>query len=81
MQTITATQARQEFAQLMDAARLQPVMIQRQNRDVAVVMSVEEYQRLAHLNVERFQQFCEQIGARAEAAGLNETRLQALLRD
>jgi antitoxin Phd len=54
-------------------------MIQRQKRDVAVVLSPQEYARLVRLNVEEFQQFCDRIGTQAQAAGLTETKLDQLL--
>ena len=57
MRTITASEARQEFADVIEAARREPVIIQRQKRDVVVVMSVDEYERSVHLNVAEFQRF------------------------
>ena len=36
MRTITASEARQEFADVIEAARREPVIIQRQKRDVVV---------------------------------------------
>ena len=46
MRTISASEARQGFAELLESTREGPVMIERQKRGVAVVMSVEEYDRL-----------------------------------
>lgn len=45
MKTVSATDAKQRLAALLDAAQREPVLIRRQNRDVAVIMSAEEYQR------------------------------------
>ncbi|MDO4683469.1 MAG: type II toxin-antitoxin system Phd/YefM family antitoxin [Lautropia sp.] len=81
MRTITASEARQGFAALIDTVRDEPVCIQRQKRDVAVLMSVEEYQRLAQLNVAEFQRFCDAVGRSAEEAGLTEDILGELLSD
>lgn len=81
MRTITASEARQSFAALIDTVRDEPVFIQRQKRDVAVLMSVEEYQRLAQLNVAEFQRFCDEVGRSAEEAGLTEDILNELLSD
>lgn len=81
MRTITTTSARQGFAELIDSVREEPVFIQRQNRDVAVLMSVEEYQRLVNFNVAEFQRFCDQVGARAKDAGLTEDVLKQLLEE
>ncbi|NDL66077.1 type II toxin-antitoxin system Phd/YefM family antitoxin [Acerihabitans arboris] len=79
MRTVTASEAKQGLAGVLDAARREPVLIQRQKRDVAVVMSVEEYQRLVHLNVAEFQRFSDHVGASAQDAGLREAVLQELL--
>lgn len=81
MRTIKASQARQGFAALIDAVRDEPVFIQRQKRDVAVLMSVEEYQRLVRLNVAEFQRFCDQVGRSAEEAGMTQDILDELLSD
>ncbi len=79
MRTVTASEARQGLAEVIEAARREPVIIQRQKRDVAVVMSVAEYERLVHLNVAEFQRFCDRVGAGAQKAGMTEEVLQGLL--
>ncbi len=79
MRTITASEAKQGFANLIDTASREPVVIQRQKRNVAVMLSMAEYERLTRLNVAEFQRFCDRIGSQAEAAGLNETKLAELL--
>jgi antitoxin Phd len=45
MKIVSATDAKQRLAALLDAAQREPVLIRRQNRDVAVIMSAEEYER------------------------------------
>ena len=79
MRTVTATEAKQSLATVIEDAKREPVMIQRQKRDIAVLMSVEEYKRLVHLNVAEFQRFCDRVGASAEKAGLTEETLAELL--
>lgn len=79
MRAITASEAKQGFANLIDIASREPVVIQRQKRDVAVVLSMAEYERLTRLNVAEFQRFCDRIGGQAEAAGLTEDKLAKLL--
>jgi len=46
MPTVSATHAKQNFAAIVDQAQREPVRIQRHERDVAVLVSAEEYQRL-----------------------------------
>lgn len=81
MRTVTASEAKQSFASLIEAAGREPVLIQRQRRDVAVVLSVAEYERLVRLNINEFQRFCDQIGAQAAQAGMDEAALDDLLGD
>lgn len=81
MRTVTATEAKQGLAAVIEAAAIEPVVIQRQKRDVAVVLSMHEYERLTRLNVAEFQRFCDQVGVAAENAGLTESRLTQLLAD
>jgi prevent-host-death family protein len=79
MRTVTASEARQALAEIIDAARREPVIIQRQKRDVAVVMSMDEYERLVNLNVAEFKRFSDRVGAGAQEAGMTEEVLQGLL--
>ena len=50
MRTITASKARQGFAELLESVDQGPVIIERQRRGVAVVMSVAEYWRLRQVD-------------------------------
>ncbi len=79
MKTVSATEAKQAFAAVLDAALREPVVIRRQKRDVAVVLSMDEYRRLTTLNVEEFQRFCDRVGEQAADRGLDETKLQEIL--
>lgn len=81
MRTISATEAKQRLAAVIDAAQREPVTIRRRNRDVAVVLSAEEYQRLRALNVEEFETFCNRIAERAAQRGLTEGGLAEFLAD
>jgi len=81
MRYVSATDAKQRLAALLDAVQREPVTIRRQNRDVAVVLSPREYERLRALNIEEFERFCDRIGERARARGLTEDKLAELLDD
>jgi prevent-host-death family protein len=81
MKTIAASDARQSFASVIDASAREPIVIRRQQRDVAVVLSMQEYERLTLLNRAEFQRFCDAVGQRAVAAGMNEQKLTKLLGD
>ena len=47
MRTMPAREAKQIFGKLLDDAQHEPVRIERNGREVAVVLSSNEYQRLA----------------------------------
>ncbi|MGH9381527.1 MAG: type II toxin-antitoxin system Phd/YefM family antitoxin [Thermoanaerobaculia bacterium] len=81
MRSVSATDAKQRFAAILDAAQREPVSIRRRNREVAVLLSTEEYQRLRALNIEEFERFCDRIAERAAARGLTEEKLADLLAD
>jgi prevent-host-death family protein len=81
MKTVAASDARQSFAAVIDAAAREPVVIRRQQRDVAVVLSMAEYERLTQLNKAEFQRFCDAVGQRAADAGMTEELLADLLAD
>ncbi len=81
MKYVSATEAKQTFAAVIDKAQREPVIIRKQNRDVAVIMSMEDYQRITRINIQEFQQFRENIGREAQERGLTEDKLNELLSD
>jgi len=81
MRYISATDAKQRLAAVLDAAQREPVTIKRQNREVAVVLSPEDYRRLTSANIEAFQRFCDRVSRQAASAGMTEKQLERLLFD
>ncbi|MDN5936567.1 MAG: type II toxin-antitoxin system Phd/YefM family antitoxin [Nitrosospira sp.] len=79
MRYVSATETKQRLAAVLDAAQSEPITIRRQKRDVAVLISSREYQRLRAFNVEELQQYCDRIGERAAARGLTEDKLESIL--
>lgn len=53
MQTMSAHEAKARFGQLLDAARLEPVTIEKHGRPVAVLVSKQEYDEIQAAKVER----------------------------
>ena len=47
MKSFSTTSARASFSHLLDMAQTEPVRITRRGRDVAVVLSPEEFRRMA----------------------------------
>ncbi len=58
-----------------DGYQSEPVVIRHGNRDVAVVVSPLEYERLRAIDIGEFERFCDRIGERAAEAGLTEARV------
>ena len=81
MRYVTITDAQRQFAALLDVAQRKPVVIRRRNRDVAVIISMEEYDRLRAFKVAEFDRFCDRVAGKAGARGLTSEKLQRILRD
>lgn len=81
MRIISATEAKQSLGMIIDAAQREPVIIQRQHRDVAVLLSIFDYEKLRGAQLESFNSFCDKIAKRAQERGLTEEKLKVLLED
>ena len=52
MKTLGASEAKNRFGELLDLARREPIQITKKGRNVAVVISIEEFERLSELEDE-----------------------------
>jgi len=80
MKIVTATDAKQRFAALLESAQREPVLIRRQNRDLAVITSAEEYERIRKADLDEFDKFCDRVGAEAAKRGMTEEVLADILK-
>lgn len=81
MKTVAATEAKNRLGAILDAAQREPVVIRRQNRDIAVLLSMADYDRLRSANVQAFVDLRNEVAGEAAKAGLTEERLAELLAD
>jgi prevent-host-death family protein len=79
MSTVSATHAKQNFAAMLDQSQREPVRIQRHERDVAVLISAEEYEKIHQLRVQELLRFTEETSRYAESQGMTEELLEKLL--
>ena len=79
MQTISSSDVRNNLAAMLDKAQHEPITIQKQGRNAAVLLSYEEYERLTNASVGAFQAILDRVGTNAKSRGLTEAKLDELL--
>mgnify|MGYP001415229322 CR=1 FL=1 len=57
------------------------MIIRRQDRDIAVLLSLEEYDRLHGLNAAEFQRSCDRVAEKTAARDMTEETLADILSD
>ncbi len=73
MKTVPATEAKNRLGAILDDAQREPIVIRRQDRDIAVVLSMADYERLRSGNIQAFLDLRDQVAAEAAANGLTMT--------
>lgn len=81
MKTVPATEAKNRLGAILDDAQRGPIVIRRQGRDIAVVLSMADYERLRTGNIQAFLELRNQVAAEAAANGLTDERLNELIVD
>ena len=64
----TASDTDPKLTTLLDAAQREPVFIERDKQEVAVLVSARDYDRLSGKATRAFNDFCDAVAARAAAA-------------
>jgi len=78
---VAATEAKNRLGAILDEAQREPIIIQRQDRDIAVVVSMAEFERIRSGNIAAFLDASKAVAAEAKARGLTGRKLAALLAD
>ncbi len=79
MKSVPATEAKNRLGAILDEAQREPIVIRRQDRDIAVVLSMADYERLRTGNIQAFLDLRNEVAAQTAASGLTEERLAELL--
>lgn len=83
MHTMTATDAKTRFGQVLQTAMVEPVAIEKNGRELAFVISAQHYYRLQEsiqLNRREFDAFVKALDVPAKAAQPNAAMRRALVR-
>lgn len=75
MKTVAATEAKNRLGAVLDDAQREPIVIRRQDRDIAVVLSMADYERLRSGNIRSFLDLRNEVAAQSAANGLTDERL------
>lgn len=81
MPTVSATHAKQNFAAMLDLSQREPVRIQRHDREVAVLLSSQEYEEIRKLRARELIRLSDEMGRYAESQGMTDELLEKLLAD
>lgn len=79
MQYVSSTDVRNHLSKAIDMAQREPVMVQKQGRDMAVILSAHDFARITRDNIEDFLSFSAEVGRKAQKKGLSAAKLQEIL--
>ena len=81
MPTVSATKAKQHFAEMIDTAQREPVRIRRHDRDVAVIVSVEQWEEVRKLRAQELIRLTDEMGRYAASKGMTDEVFDRLMAD
>jgi prevent-host-death family protein len=75
----TASDTDAKLTNLLETAQHEPVFIERDQKEFAVILSARDYDRLSGNATREFLEFCDKMAKEAAANGLTEKGLQEIL--
>ena len=81
MRTLTASEARNRFDELIEQVQHEPIQITRHNRVVSVMLSIQDYEAMRAFYANRLRDTLKQCADEAIAKGFTEKQLKRLLID
>jgi prevent-host-death family protein len=81
MTTVSAAEAKQNLDALLENVQQGPVCIQREDREIAVILSADEYDKLVSNRWRAFDRLTAMAAEQARANGLTEEKLNEILAD
>ena len=79
MLQVSVSDMRKDFAQIMDSAQKEPVVVRKQDQDYVAIISMTDYETLVQLKNQRLKKLAQDIGEEAQNNGLTPEILQELL--
>ena len=67
MKSVSEAGAKSRFGAILHAAQREPIVIRRQDLDIAVVLSMADYERLRAGNIQAFLDLRKEVAAQAAA--------------
>jgi prevent-host-death family protein len=81
MRFIEEADAQARFVEVLDEAQEHPIIIRRQGKDFAAIVSLADYEHTRLANVQSFLELRKEIASEATMSGLTEEKLAELLSD
>lgn len=81
MITMTSTEARQNFGELLEKGSRQPVIIKRQNREIGAFIPMADLEKLRQLRMQELDDRAKALSEEGEANGFTETILNDILNE
>ncbi|MDJ0845127.1 type II toxin-antitoxin system Phd/YefM family antitoxin [Crocosphaera sp.] len=72
MEIVSITEVTQTLPSVIRKVQKEPVIIHENDREIAVIMSIEDYKRLTEANIQEFQMFRKKLANKAQERGLTE---------